>query len=564
MNKTFLIYKTLKKCAKTTKDENNGKSSSVDAGLIITIILLAILAAVLIVLGYVLGPFAEFLGGSVKIIEALGIVCGSIIIIRSVMKLVTALYLSSDIDMLITMPLSAIQIATVRLADALARAYKIAFFVFVPFLTGYMITGVIDAKFVLALVLMFIGVPLFMTVSIAVLLILIFSVFKIIRNKDFLKIIGIVCGIVAYFLYIYVSNHIPDGGVEQSAQAVITVFDKIRFLVPIIPFLVKFVGGEGVINLIIAISLTVLVCVLFAVVVNRFYLSGALSIMETSGKSKRLDATSLTKVTRKSSPVKALRTKDFRIVRRTPAYLLNNLITIFAWPLIFVFISILQGNSGSFTQVFKSMIQNAAGMSNEFDFAVNMVAMSICLLCILEITAFSGLMSQIGSRCISREGADFVFMKQIPIPYKVQLKAKKSLAMRVMATSTYIYSALFFALFVYMKIIPWYAAVFAVVLVVAGMNIVVNRAIYNDLKMPNLNWENEARMAKGPSSGGMWYLLYIILFAIPAVAAIILPFIKMTAVSLIVWIVYTVVMVLFAVISGKRMYRFGEKKLSEL
>ena len=126
---------------------------------------------------------------------------------------------------------------------------------------------------------------------------------------------------------------------------------------------------------------------------------------------------------------------------------------------------------------------------------------------IILIIAVVGCSMNIGaSTCISREGKSFYFMKTMPVPYSVQVKAKKNLYLIISTLSVVL------SLIVYAITMPnIYQLIFGGIFLLA-YNYAYNAfSVLFDIKNPKLNWVTPYEVVKNSTNASVPVLIGMVL-----------------------------------------------------
>ena len=128
----------------------------------------------------------------------------------------------------------------------------------------------------------------------------------------------------------------------------------------------------------------------------------------------------------------------------------------------------------------------------------------------LALFPFFGIFTQIACKSISREGADFISMRQIPLTARSFIKAKRNLSLLVMGISTVVFPALIFAVMLICGKLHWLGCLFGFLICIPNTAVLVNFGIFFDLKEPDIHWVSEKYLTKSSRLYGVFLLLYFI------------------------------------------------------
>ena len=119
-------------------------------------------------------------------------------------------------------------------------------------------------------------------------------------------------------------------------------------------------------------------------------------------------------------------------------------------------------------------------------------AYSIFLLfCIVfAVTVFASTLNGIAPSAISREGKSFNIMKQIPVPFKTQLKAKRNAALIIcwIGSGGYLFIGEF--LLILFVGLPWWSIFPSIIFNLLLLYIIIDLKMMYILFKPSLSWES--------------------------------------------------------------------------
>ena len=377
MKRILNLYKMLNK--NNQADDGKGASNK-----IVYIIIGVVIAIGLGLVGYKFADMIEMAGGVSILLNVGGLATGIIIVGFGLFMLINSMYMSSDIELLITMPFSAFEIVVLRLISFIGMAYGFGAVLMLPINIGYTVVKGFNALEWIGILLMFILLPLFVTLVIATLVILIMSLVKVFRNMDVLRYIGIAVLFIIICVYFYLSGDNSSGAeVEQVVLNVASISQTLQYVVPIDGFLVAFITTQSILSLLEAVGATALAFVIFYLVARGLYLNGALNMQNTKVGGKLLHDEDLKKMCKKKDQLKALISKEFKMVRRNPVYALYNFIIGFLWPILAI---VLFRGFGSFISKGEAIRQAATDQTYiSIQFTVIETAVLVLMIMILPI-----------------------------------------------------------------------------------------------------------------------------------------------------------------------------------
>ena len=518
--------------------------------------------AVAFILGYVGNKFADSIdaiGGVSATLSVTGLFAAIIIFALGFFSLINSMYMSSDIELLITMPLSATQIVMIRLLPFIGLAYGVGFVFIIPINIGLSIAGVVTALDWVAIILEFILTPLFVAFITASVVILIMSVVKAFRNVDVLRYIGIGALFILLCVYFYISGSRSESvDVATLITNVAGVGSNVRYAVPVSGLLAYYEMSGSIISLLVSIVITIASVLLFLLVSRFLYLQGALNMQNTAISGKILNDEELSKACEKKDVFKSLLRKEYVSLKRNPTYSLNNFIIGFLWPILALalFGGTFSSIKGTFAPQEGQIIeQSVLDMRYELVFTAMMMFIMILVPMIYQSIAYSSL---------SREGNSFPVMKQIPASYETQIKAKLNIAERIQHIQTTAYVLVISVIFNIIMGIPFYLALIPTILTFAFVEMSICIDMLEGYKKAHVNWDNEKEVANKDSGLLMGYYI-ISAFFIPGVCLLSM-FLSGNSVffGLIPILILVAILFIIMIILRKKVLIKGEKRIRTL
>lgn len=505
MKKILNLYKMLNKNNTSDKGDSSKMFMFIVGGVMISFIL-----------GYVGYKFADsidMMGGVPVILSVSGLVAGIAVFALGFFSLINSMYMSSDIELLITLPLSSTQIVFLRLLSFLGLAFGVGFVAIIPINIGFAVATSVGIISWVSIILEFIFVPVFATFITASVVILLMSVVRIFRNVDVLRYIGIGVLFILLCLYFFFANSNNSHVEVNSLITILAGFGTtLQYVDPVSGFMSAFVTSGSIIDLLISIALLAASVLLFLIVAKFLYLEGALNMQSTSVSGKILNDEELNKACTNNGTFKSLVKKEFNMLRRNPAYSLNNFVIGFLWPILAIVL--MYGTISSVTNMFTP----SEGAQDPTTLSIRFVIMSTCLIMFIMILIPMTYQS-IAYSSLSREGKSFPIMKQIPVDYKIQIKAKLTVAERIQHIQTTGYVLLGTIIIYIIMGVPVYFAFCPALLAFTFTETAICMDMLNGYKNASVNWDNEKSIAS-KNSGAMFAFYILSAFGVPIVCAL--------------------------------------------
>ena len=425
-----------------------------------------------------------------------GIILGIILLMASIVVFVFGIiyvmgtfYFSKDIEYLLPLPLKPYEITLGKFSTVLIYEYLTELVVLLIPIIVYGVKSGAGILYWIFSVIIFIFLPVFPLVAAALINMIIMSFTNIGKHKEKLRIIG---GILAIFSGVFINIAISGMGAEASNDPnslVQTLMEGNNSLVSVVTkamptakiasmALVNNGTSKGLINIVLFLIITALAVGVFIFIANSLYFKGVLGSSEVASRRKKLTSAEFNKSTRENSILFSYVIKELKILFRTPAYLVNCVITNFMWPIFLLIPFLTKGEA--FSEVMK---YSKGAMTDE--------VVVIVLIVIVNAIFFISSSNAIAATSISREGSNAFFMKYIPISYKDQLLAK-SLSGSILSAINIVFLSIFLiVLGAPIKLI----ISFIVIGVMANLacNLI---CIMVDLTKPKLKWDNEQMAVK--------------------------------------------------------------------
>lgn len=470
---------------------------------------LLIIVAVLLGFGSLIGLYSFimsqlfFAGLSLhqpEIILTIGFLSAQfIILIFGIFYILGAFYFGKDLTMLI--PLKPYQVLGSKFAVVMVNEYLTALPLLLPPILFYGI-GTSQGFFywleALALILVSPAIPLTIA-SLFVLLLMRFVNLR--KRKDLLTIVGGFFGLLLSLGINFWIQNLQNGNIAQDLEGLLksnlTQIIGQSFPPSIWATLAlahQNMNGFAYLMLFLLVSALLLIVMLW--LGNKVFYKSVLSGQEVTRKRKVLSLDDEHKQFNSvASPMMAIIKREWRLLLRTPIYVLNGLSGVIIGPFILILLFFTQGtgNNSYSTQQLITLVN-----APEFMTAGTLGALGIVL--------FTASMNLVASTSLSREGQTFWVSKMIPVPPRVQITAKLLQAYSVALMSilvTVIMLAVFFK-FTLLRVL----IVLALGLLGSVPLTALNLAI--DVLRPKLVWTNPQEAMKRNLNGLLGMLISIV------------------------------------------------------
>lgn len=515
------------------------------------------LAAFLVLVVLLLGSSFLRLGLVNEFITVIWAMASLVVLFFGIVGLLNYLYFSRDTEFFLSLPLKPSTIYLAKFTVVYITELAVAALMLVPALitTGVIINA--NAFFYIAGLIGMIfapSLPLMLASVIAVPLMYIVSFFK---NKGALSSIVLILlfalFFTAYFFTVSKMNSFIDGSqdpdiIVQNVQKGIRAAARILYpllalaqLTTLTPVFGLSVGVSALVNSAIFFGSVAALLAVSVLITNFVYKRGAASQMEnvkkkSTGKERFVSG----------SVLKSLVKKEWRELIRTPSFAYQCLSCVVMTPLLVAIFSFGGGIFGG-----------GADADTTTLVAVGPASTAIMWFLSFGFTLMFGVGFNVASStAITREGQNFYFSKQMPVPYRTQLLAKKIVCMLISVISCAV--ALIILTIATKDIINLFIGFIFCILYAYGF---ICFSVFFDLRKPKLDWSVPNEAVKQNFHMMVPYLLNLIVSVIFILAPIItLLFVESYAAALaIIWSVMFAVGIAVAVIFHFVLIKYADK-----
>ena len=474
----------------------------------------------------------------------------SIILFFGLFYVMGTFYFSNDLESFVPLPLKPYEVIAGKFIVVIINEYLTSVPIMLPPIIIYGAgTGQGILYWIRSLILM-LTVPIIPLTIASLLVMLLMPLVNLRKYKDFLTIAAGIIGVaISLGLSTYMQK-MPNNpekmesffiGQRGLADMVGERFPPVRWATEGLTD-----GGLAGIGYLLLFLLT---CALFLTLLmmlsNRVFYKSLLAGREVSRKRRTLtDSQKQKSFGKASDPVIAMMRRDWRILVRTPLYLLNGFVGTIIGPLIFVYVLVMQGSEPEFAQLFNEINKPEL--------------LPYVLLGGLGLMLFTAGMNMVASTALSREGSTLWITKMIPVTGRQQANAKLVVSIIVSLLGV-ITTALIMIIFLRLPVLWVLGASVIGLLGSVPMN-AINLTL--DIFHPKLVWNSEQEAMKQNMNGGIGMLLSMLVLFILAAAAFI-----MISLESPMWLVFIGIGFVAAVLGLLTMillYKVAEKKYREL
>ncbi len=413
-------------------------------------------------------------------------------------------YFANDIETLLPLPLKPSDILGAKLSTVIIYEYFVAAIIYLPLVISFGINSGGGILYYLYALVLFLVLPIIPLIFASVIVMVIMRFTNIAKNKDRMRIIG---GIIAILLAVggnfaiqfYTQKPMDPNQLQSFFTEKNTLVELTTKWFPSSKFpaeaLLNWNNLSGLANATLFIGISIILIIAFLLLGEFVYFRGVTGVSETTAKRKKYSAAELTFITKESSPFLAILLKELRFLIRTPAYLMNCILSSFMLPFILVIVLFLNPNNTGQLQFLKSLL---AG-----DFNVGFI-----LAIVFAISVFFSASNSIAATAVSREGKNVFISKYLPVSYNTQLWAKVLSAVIISLLTVVLVLAILVTLLQPSIVF----LLFITIVLLLGVFFSSLVGLLFDLYYPKLDWVNEQRAVKG-NMNTLFSLLISILIA---------------------------------------------------
>lgn len=461
-------------------------------------------------------------------------------------------YFSQDLNTLVPLPLKPYEVLGSKFLVVMVNEYLTA----IPFLLPPMIiyaagTGQGVVYWLKGLILV-LAAPVIPLIIGAIFVMLLMRVVNLRRNKDLLAIIGGFMGVIlALGLNIFIQRMARDGSAEFLRNMLTTQSGLIKEIGRRFPPSIwatfgladNGLAGWGYFALFIGVSIALFFLLLW--LSNLVFYKALIAGQEVTRKRKTMTGSEMAKqYDRVSNPVLAIFKREWKLLLRTPIYVINGLTGAIIGPFMILVMLFAQGKDSNSTQLF-SFIDKP-----EFSLYVTLGGLAVML--------FTAGMNVVASTSVSREGNTFWIAKMIPVSPKRQVMGKFLQGYTISALGIVV-TGIVLGVFIHFSILR-----ILTVLIIGLLGAVPMTALnlLLDVLHPKLVWNSEQEAMKQNVNGVLGMLASLLYIAILAACSVGLILLGAPA-----WVVYAGLGLLSALLgipSLLGLFALAEKKYVEL
>ncbi len=426
--------------------------------------------------------------GQERVLLAYGILFGQfLVLLFGFYYVIAAFYFSRDLEMLIPLPFRPVEVMISKFAVILVNEYLTMMPLVLPLLIAYGVLSKARFSYWAAGVGVYAILPVIPLAIVSILVVGMMRLVNLSRKKDVMIVIGSIVLIVAATALQFVIGKSAGRGMGPEAVADFftspnSFLSRIGAGFPPCVWATRALAEAGApsgrTNLLVFAFVSLLFCGGILIAAEKLFYRGLIGIGEISGRRRSLSRTEMSRrISSGRRPVMAIFTREWRIMNRTPIFLINGVLTALLLPLIFVVMAKMDSGRGD-AGVFLRFLTSKTSVYVILGAGVFMIVI--------------GCLNGTASSAFSREGRQFWMSKVIPVTPREQVLAKFA--------HSYLVALLGFAaaatvlLFV-MHVGAAVCLVAALLALTAGIGLTAVGMII-DLARPLLDWINPMKAIK--------------------------------------------------------------------
>jgi ABC-2 type transport system permease protein len=358
--------------------------------------------------------------GQERVLLAYGILFGQfLVLLFGFYYVISAFYFSRDLEMLIPLPFRPVEVMLSKFAVILVNEYLTMMPLVLPLLITFGVLSKARPSYWAGAVAVYALLPVIPLAIVSIVVVGMMRLVNLSRKKDVMIVIGSIVLIIAAMALQFMIGKTAGRGMGPEAVASFftspnSLLSRIGAGFPPSVWATRALAESGTpagrTSLLVFASVSLLFFGAILIAAEKLFYRGLIGIGETSGRKKPLSRTEMSR--RMSSgrrPVLAIFVREWRIMNRTPIFLLNGVLTVIILPLIFVVMSKMNSGHGD-PMVFLRFLMSKASVYVILGAALFMVV--------------SGCLNGTASSAFSREGGQFWISKIIPVTPREQVLAK--------------------------------------------------------------------------------------------------------------------------------------------
>ena len=288
--------------------------------------------------------------GQERALLSFGILAGQLLILLfGIYYVIAAFYFSRDLEFLIPLPLRPSEVMASKFAVIVINEYLTVAAIVLPVVITVGVMAQAGIGYWVNAVLVYLALPVIPLAVVSLAVVAMMRFINVSRKKDALILVGSLVLIgLSFALQVGLGRSAGNGGPGASAQAVAAFFtspdsllNKVGAVFPPRIWATKAIAagfsGEGLANLALLLGVSLALFAGMIVVAEKLFYRGLVGLGETTGKKRRLTRDEMSRrVSSGRRAFAAIFGREWKIMNRTPIFLLNGVLVSVFVPAIFV------------------------------------------------------------------------------------------------------------------------------------------------------------------------------------------------------------------------------------
>ncbi|WP_297633693.1 hypothetical protein [uncultured Clostridium sp.] len=422
--------------------------------------------------------YAAAVGGAYGILDKIGkeslliqmiLVSGSMLtLVIGFFNVINTFFLAEDVEAFLPLPFKASEIVFSKLISTLAYLYIYSLIIVMPLITYGIVSGA-RWLFYVYVVCAYIFNPIIPMIFAFIISSILMKLGNLSKHKDALKVVFTVVLIALIIIsnVMFKGNNpgIQTAAVVSAKESFIHVLSLIFINIKLeASALVGYENAGGILNILASLLIVIVLIGILYVVSEKLYLRG---LKDSTDKTRVKKAKKIT--IKESSVLRALVIKEFKVIFRTPTFLVNSVVMLFYIPIIYFF-----------------LIASSSLTSQYWHFGFIVVGATTLA---ISLGMSSG---SAASTALSREGNNILISKYIPVSYKTQALAK--------IISSFLINSLIIILGIGMLIfenVNLEIMILSIIIQILTCFFMSMLGIFFDYSNPKVSWQTEKNLYRG-------------------------------------------------------------------
>lgn len=407
----------------------------------------------------------------------------------------SVMFLSRDIEYLLPMPLRAWQIAGAKFFTVLLYEYFTTLLMGAPLLAGIGVASRQGVGYALTSALVLLVLPVLPVIYGSLIGVLIIPLTSRLKHKETITTVFSIFIIILAMAFSMFSGYLGESLDGAALMEILLGGRRLimgaLYLFPNLFWALDALENLHLLSLLLYVLSGAAVIALFLLVSSRLYLKAVSGMGEVTQKREKLSASEEAHQLRATGILRSYASREWKMLVRTPVYLLNCVISAFILPLMMIpilAVGLMQGT------------MEVGNLLKELQLALTFVdtgqISGILLIAVFALSAMLCNLNMTASTCISREGSNYIELKYIPVPYRLQLRGKMLCALSISAVASLPYTVLLTIAAIALLHVPAWLIIPALIINVATIFFIGYLQLFGDLFRPKLEWTSEQAAVK--------------------------------------------------------------------